>query len=211
MLFSYSGPHDHARAFELIGNSCLNQASAMPPRVGGARGATGPNGCTDPWGHAANGPAPAPYGRELVSPQSLGPNGGPGRTVRPTGGRPSALHSIDHIPLQPMYLNMPVRKLNKRSFPKGVAESAAPGLGSIGPGGVLGPMASCQGSAGLANPCGEYGPEDHLPAHGARVQAKAGPKPSGPWGPGRRKILDPNAVSSPPARARVMDAQSESQ
>jgi len=46
----------------------LRQASAMPPREGGARGATGPNGCTDPWGHAANGPAPAPYGRGLVSP-----------------------------------------------------------------------------------------------------------------------------------------------
>ena len=48
-------------------------------------------------------------------------------------------------------------------------------------------MASCQGSAGLANPSGEYGPEDHLrpmgpgskqkldpnlPAHGARVEEK---------------------------------------
>ena len=50
----------------------LRQASAMPPREGGARGATGPNGCTDPWGHAANGPAPAPCGRVLGSLLPLG-------------------------------------------------------------------------------------------------------------------------------------------
>jgi len=159
----------------------------MPPRVGGARGATGPNGCTDPWGHVANGPAPAPYGRELVSPQSLGPNGGPGRTVRPTGGRPSTIHHRLHS-LPTMFLNMPVRKLSKRSFPKGVAESAAPGLGSIGPRGVLGPMASCQGSAGLANPCGEYGPEDHLTSGPwGPGPSKSWTQTSGPWGPGPSK------------------------
>ena len=50
----------------------VRQASAMPPRERGARGATGPNGCTDPWGHATNGPAPAPCGRVLGSLLPLG-------------------------------------------------------------------------------------------------------------------------------------------
>jgi len=59
-------------------------------REQGNEGGSRAYGCTDPWGHAANGPAPAPFGRGLVSPQSSGPNGKPGRTVRPTEGRPFA-------------------------------------------------------------------------------------------------------------------------
>ena len=76
----------------------------------------------------------------------------------------------------------------------------------------MGPMASCQGSAGLANPSGEYGPEDHAPAHGARVDGTLPTQTARPLGPGSTPIhwLDPNAVVSPPTRARVMDAQSES-
>ena len=38
-----------------------------------------------------------PQGRGLGSPPSSGPNGGPGRTVRPTEGRPFAYHSKDSI------------------------------------------------------------------------------------------------------------------
>ena len=38
-----------------------------------------------------------PTGADSYPPQSLGPNGGPGRTVRPTEGRPFAYHSKDSI------------------------------------------------------------------------------------------------------------------
>ena len=38
-----------------------------------------------------------PTGADSYPPQSLGPNGGPGRTVRPTEGRPFALHSNEFI------------------------------------------------------------------------------------------------------------------
>jgi len=44
-----------------------NQASALPPRTRERGGDTGLNGCTNPWGHAANGPAQRPWGREPVS------------------------------------------------------------------------------------------------------------------------------------------------
>ena len=51
-----------------------------------------------------------PTGADSYPPQSLGPNGGPGRTVRPTEGRPFALHSNDLIDSIP-FLNKPVRSL----------------------------------------------------------------------------------------------------
>ena len=74
ITYHISGDCAHCMAQGINGDSwpTLRQASAMPPREGGARGATRPNGCTDPWGHAANGPAPAPNGRGLGSHHSLG-------------------------------------------------------------------------------------------------------------------------------------------